>query len=364
MPERHGTPAAGFSAIQARPLVADLFTPNPVIYWADLLGSALGGHLCFGLVRLLPFLLPGLPWLSWPLRGLAFVGSVLLYYRAAMFIHELAHLKRGTFRAFRCAWNLLIGIPMLTPSFLYHPHLEHHRRSRYGTADDAEYLPLGHAPPWHILAYLVRPLVVPFLFVARFALFTPLAWFCPPLRRWVYRRASSVMVNLGYHRPPPLRGALLVLRLQEALCFVWCLGLIVLPLVYLHRLPTPFLVHSYVTAVCVLFLSGFRTLGEHRWNGQGELMTLEEQLFDSVNYPHRPHFTELWGPVGLRFHALHHVFPTLPYHALPEAHRRLMQHLPADSPYRRTEQVALLGALWDVWRRAERSARSATDRVA
>ena len=175
MPERQETPAAGFSAIQARPLVADLFTPNPVIYWADLLGSALGGHLCFGLVRLVPFLLPGLPWLSWPLRGLAFVGSVLLYYRAAMFIHELAHLKRGTFWAFRCVWNLLIGIPMLTPSFLYHPHLEHHRRSRYGTADDAEYLPLGHAPPWHILAYLVRALVVPFFFVARFALFTPLA---------------------------------------------------------------------------------------------------------------------------------------------------------------------------------------------
>jgi hypothetical protein len=115
MPERQETPAAGFSGIQARPLVADLFTPNPFIYWADLLGSALGGHLCFGLVRLLPFLLPGLPWLSWPLRGLAFVGSVLLYYRAAMFIHELAHLKRGTFWAFRCVWNLLIGIPMLTP---------------------------------------------------------------------------------------------------------------------------------------------------------------------------------------------------------------------------------------------------------
>jgi hypothetical protein len=79
MAERDEATAGGFSAVGARPLVADLFTPNPLIYWADLLATAVGGHICFGLVRLLPFLLPGLPWLSWPLRGLAFVASVLLY---------------------------------------------------------------------------------------------------------------------------------------------------------------------------------------------------------------------------------------------------------------------------------------------
>ena len=60
------------------------------------------------------------------------------------------------------------------------------------------------------------------------------------------------------------------------------------------RKPTPFLLQAYATAVCVLFVSGFRTLGEHRWDGQGERMTLEEQLLDSVNYPHWPLLTELW----------------------------------------------------------------------
>lgn len=43
---------------------------------------------------------------------------------------------------------------------------------------------------------------------------------------------------------------------------------------------------------------------------------------------------EWWCPVGLRYHALHHLFPALPYHNLPEAHRRLMAGLPADHPYR------------------------------
>jgi fatty acid desaturase len=65
--------------------------------------------------------------------------------------------------------------------------------------------------------------------------------------------------------------------------------------------------------------------------------------------------------VGLRYHALHHVFPTMPYHALPEAHRRLMSHLPADSPYRRTEEGTLLGALRGLWRRAGQSAEQPAD---
>ncbi len=38
-------------------------------------------------------------------------------------------------------------------------------------------------------------------------------------------------------------------------------------------------------------------------------------------------------PVGLRYHALHHLFPFLPYHNLGKAHARLIARLPAGSPY-------------------------------
>jgi len=50
----------------------------------------------------------------------------------------------------------------------------------------------------------------------------------------------------------------------------------------------------------------------------------------------------LWAPVGLRYHALHHLLPSMPYHALGEAHRRLTAHLGAGSTYQRSNHAGML----------------------
>jgi fatty acid desaturase len=59
----------------------------------------------------------------------------------------------------------------------------------------------------------------------------------------------------------------------------------------------------------------------------------------------------LWAPVGLRYHALHHLMPRLPYHNLAAAHRRLVATLPSDSDYRRVEQPELGPAMARLLRR-------------
>jgi fatty acid desaturase len=82
-------------------------------------------------------------------------------------------------------------------------------------------------------------------------------------------------------------------------------------------------------------------------------------MLDSVNFPKNPVVTGLWAPVGLRFHALHHIFPTMPYHALARAHRRLIRDLPADSPYRHCNADSLGAVLGALWRRARANGRSA-----
>jgi fatty acid desaturase len=69
----------------------------------------------------------------------------------------------------------------------------------------------------------------------------------------------------------------------------------------------------------------------------------------------------MWAPVGLRFHALHHLLPGLPYHALPEAHRRLMAALPPDSPYRRTNSPSLRASLTHLFRDARSESAGASE---
>jgi fatty acid desaturase len=254
-------------------------------------------------------------------------------------------------RGFRVAWNLLCGIPFLMPSFLYHTHVHHHVRRQYGTRDDGEYLPLATGPRWQIVAYLAQSLVIPAIAVVRFAFLTPLTWVSPAFRRFAHRHLSSMVIDPRYVRPLPTSKQLQVWRLQEAGCLLYLLTLGVLLLTQV--LPWTWIIHAYATGVAVILLNAVRTLGAHRYAHTGEEMSFVEQLLDSYTFPSNPFFNELWAPVGLRFHALHHVFPSLPYHSLGKAHRRLMRHLPADSPYRKTVARGLWPVLGILWRSAK-----------
>ena len=62
-------------------------------------------------------------------------------------------------------------------------------------------------------------------------------------------------------------------------------------------------------------------------------MSVTAQYLDSVNVPPPGLLPALWAPVGLRYHALHHLLPGVPYHNLGEAHRRLKRELGPDSIY-------------------------------
>jgi fatty acid desaturase len=350
-----------FSIGEARQLVRDLFEPKPWIYWTDFLVSVYTGMAAFVAMRLLVRFDLLHSWV-WGIAAICYVISVLALYRASLFTHELTHLKQDSFRSFRLAWNLLYGIPFLVPSFLYHTHVDHHARRQYGTEHDGEYLPLAQGPRWKIGWFLAECLVVPMIAMVRF-LGAPLTWVCPPLRRWVGRHASSMVIDPAYVRPLPTHREIKVWRLQEVAC--WLLATTVAGLVLAGVLPFGLVVSAYAVSVGVMFLNAIRTLGAHRYRSNGEPITFINQLLDSVNYPHHPWIGELWAPVGLRFHALHHLFPSMPYHNLAEAHRRLMAGLPADSLYRQVNSPGLwqtIGGLWREAGRAERRARQAAGR--
>jgi fatty acid desaturase len=353
----HSRQINDFSLAQARAIVRDYFEPKAWVYWIDFLSAILVGHACYGLTRRVGIFVPDPAWLRWTLQVSLFAITCVLYFRAASFIHEVTHLPERKFRAFRFAWNLLCGIPFLMPSFTYVTHLEHHRRKLFGTEHDGEYVPLSNSSPWLIALYLSQPLWVPPLAVVRFLMLTPLTWTSPAFGRWVHQRASSLIMDPRYLRPLPTPHELRVVRIQEVLCFLVLLGIAIVPPVFMGRWPIPFVVHGYLTAVVLLTFNCLRTLAAHRFWSEGHEVTFVEQMLDSVNIDSNSPLEILLNPVGLRYHALHHMFPSLPYHNLPAAHRRLMQQLPADSLYRQTNEKSILTAIRKLCQRSFESQR-------
>ncbi len=353
-----------FSLTQTRKIVADLFRHKPWIYWTDWFLSLFVGAFCFTVVhrghlirRIEAALGTESPVVHAALVVGFFLVSAVAFYRAALFIHEIVHFRKDSVPGFSLVWNLLTGIPFFIPSFLYRTHAHHHMRKHYGTAQDGEYLPLARSHPIHVLLYLAESFVIPPLAAVRFTLLTPLTWWEGPLRRWVFRHMSSMVIDPKYVRPEPTRKELRIWRLQEFGCFVygWTLAALLLAGV----LPWYWLVQAYLTASTVLLLNAVRTLGAHYYRFTGEEVTFLDQLLDSVNYPSNWLLGELWAPVGLRYHALHHLFPSMPYHNLGKAHRRLMAQLPEDSPYRQTVSSGLWATvsciLREAWQYGRRS---------
>lgn len=146
-----------------------------------------------------------------------------------------------------------------------------------------------------------------------------------------------------------------IVILQEVLCFAWCVWFLIRGGIVRDTWIDPFWLVAYSVGVGILVLNEVRTPGAHRWTNQSGEMTFDEQLLDSVNFPMCPWISELWGPIGSRYHALHHLFSRLPYHNLGEAHRRLTEGLPADSIYHQTTEPSLTSAIIKLWHRSQAS---------
>ena len=344
--------ATSFSLAQARTIVRDLFVPDQRIYWFDFLTTIFVGHTCFALTRTIY----ESHWHPWGLKLGLIVATFALqcaaFYRGVMFIHEIVHLPEKKFFAFRVAWNLLCGIPFLAPSFTYYTHLDHHRRRTFGTKEDGEYLPFASMSPWWIVVYMLHPLWVPPLAIVRFGLLTPLTWFFPAMRRFLHQRASSLVTDPTYIRPLPTAKNLRYIRLQELGCFLFLVAVVVYARVVLNRWPILFFTHAYATGAVLVFLNAVRTLASHRWLSHGEEGTFVDQMLDSVTLDNDSLTAVLINPVGLRYHATHHLFPSMPYHSMRAAHKRLLKHLPADSPYRETVAHSIRGVIAQLWRKA------------
>lgn len=341
-------------AIRAIP--SSWFKPSPFIYWSDLLVSA------------------GIGWTSvvlaathsgWIRAGWLAVAGLALY-RAALFTHEITHRASQDVPGFTTAWNILVGVPVLMPSFMYEGvHLDHHRARTYGTVNDPEYVPFGRRSPVMLVRFVLLSFLTQAALAVRFAIVAPVSWAIPSLRAWVLEHGSSLVINHLYVRRHEIGAAGLA---QEAGACVLLWG--GAALWWAAVLPSSFVL-CWIIATSIAFgVNAIRTLAAHRYDHDDDELSMTEQLLDSCTIHSDEGIVRgmtismgealraLVAPVGLRYHALHHWIPSLPYHRLGRTHRLLVATLRKEAPYYETIEPGLTPALADLVRRsAARSAR-------
>lgn len=318
----------------------DLHTPSQAIYWGDLVASAVVGWGALALAITSSSMIVAI---------LAGVVSMLALYRGISFIHELTHVKHASLPHFRLGYNALIGVPMLTPSFMYEGvHNLHHAKTRYGTSEDPEYLPLALMKPWTLPLFIVIAALAPVGLLIRYAILSPLSLVIPGFRKVVVERFSALAINPSFRRRMPEGAFRTQWNRIETVTSLWAITLVVL--VATGTLPLRAFAIFLGVASAVAVVNQLRTLVAHLWENEGEAMSVTAQYLDTVNVPPPATLPMLWAPVGLRYHALHHLLPGVPYHSLGEAHRRISTVLAADSLYHQASYKGMPGLVWKIAR--------------
>lgn len=333
-----------FPMAEARLIARRFSEPDPKIYWLDfLISGAVGWSLFAGAVLSAPFSLQQI--------ALALLSAFALF-RAVLFTHELAHLKKGTFGAFRFVWNIFAGVPFLVPSYSYTGvHIDHHRPGVYGSTRDGEYVSFGAGRPWRSVGYVLLSFILPPLLLVRFIVLTPLSWIVRPLRQVIWRRMSSLAIDLTYDRPPQNKDDDESWLAQETATAIFALT--IAALIAIGILPLAVAGVWYAVTATILFVNSIRTLGAHAYRYSGDVtVTRAEEFLDSVNVPSEDLISKLIAPVGLRFHATHHLFPATPYHNLPKLHEALAKELSDTGAYLSTSRKSFAHALRTLWKDA------------
>jgi fatty acid desaturase len=302
----------------------DPFRVRPWRYWADFLLSIVCAYGAATVYLISPL---G----SWP-QLVAFPIAAFWLYRLGSLVHEVCHLGSHEMRVFKVAWNVLVGTFTLTPSpFFTRQHRDHHSMKMYGTPEDPEYVAnvMEGGNLRSFFGYTAYMLVFPLLVFLRFLL-APLSFLHPRLRELVLERGSSLTLNTRYRRKltPFDRRAIFAV---EVLCFLRAAAIpatIAFGYAPISRIPL-----LYALALATFFMNQMRQLADHHFEGDGTPVSVEDHILDSCNFTGKDPLTLLFFPFAIRFHALHHLFPSLPYHNLEAAHAHLARTLPPDNPY-------------------------------
>jgi hypothetical protein len=338
------------------PMLQDLMEYRPWIYFADFTVSiAVGYFACWQYFTVKDYSAAQFFW---------FLVAGLALFRSGVFVNEIARMPEGRMVAFKTYWNLICGIPLLMPSFKYELVRAPARIPAEQVAERGPENPRGLRPE-RLTAHALRILAAPVLGAARFLLIGPLLILHPRIHGWLWARmpanfpiphqSAELMPTAGRRR-----------NAAEICCF-----LVVLAVIFAYSddiVPWSTFAELYALCVFAVALRCVQNLFESRLlpsqakaaadstsvipGAAGGVLSnsaamagagdLEPAIGSPVTVAGPPVIDALLLPVGSRYRGLRQALPSVPYHNLGAAHRRLMAELPADSAYRR--HVVRLGA--------------------
>jgi len=305
-----------------REILKDFHEPEPLTFWADLL--------CFSV-----FGWAAITYSSYHFSLPVYLFGVFLLYKGGMLIHEISHLAKKM-KGLRLAYDLLLGYAISYPSYIYDTHLFHHGKKTYGTSRDPEYLYIKSFKGLTLLRPLIAAFFLPLLQWIRFGI---LPFLTPFLGRnfqiSLFQKYSTLVFSMKYVRP--LRNekqSLKRMMREDLICALYKVLLVCL--LYFKVLPLDFIILYYGAFVIASLLNMYRALFNHIYaNKSGESLSWEDHLMDTATI--EPGLiTNLFFINGLNYHALHHLFPDLPYHNLKKAHQKLMMSLEEGHIYRKS----------------------------
>ncbi len=322
--------------------IADLIKPNPFIYWFDFILTII---FSWGLF----YLATKIPYTNVFCYLLVFL-SAIGFYRAVAFTHELVHLRKGAVPGFSLIWHVLCGIPLLAPHFLYRSiHVAHHNKKNYGKESDGEYIGFGTSSRWLIVAHLLYNFLIPLLSILRFMVLTPLSFCNTKLRLFVMENMSFMGLRFSFSRKIPTKESEVInWYIAEFSCCLLC-WFIFIPLI-INIISIIFLYQWYIIMISVLTLNSLRSLGATHWyTSKGVDLDFTEQIRDSVSIKSKSLFTKILCPVGTQYHSLHHMFPSVPYHALGNVYEHLIASFPEEEILNETSREKLILSWKEIW---------------
>jgi fatty acid desaturase len=293
--------------LDLRIALADLFPVSPVYIRFDFLVSVFVGWGAFAVsIRS-----------SGLTSALFLVVAALAFFRVTMFMHPIHHLPRKFKAPMVRLFNFAFGIPFLLPFFIYQDtHVAHHTPKKFATEEDPEYLPFARLPRWRIVLFLGSAFLIPILLFFRFGILSFVSWIHPRFRAYTLKKLSALSLSSRFERPLSALAPRWIGQELGASLFAWTL----IGLAFAGHFSL--VGHWFAVAWTCSLLNAFQFLGLHRYEGADD-PEIGGASGDSVT--HLGIFAPIWAPVGQRYHALHHLFPTLPYHSMGEAHRRILE---------------------------------------